>query len=159
MWERKRECSLLLIIYLIVFFRLYRERITQVETKLNEVRMGRAPEYLVPVDELQDNCRIRMEVAGVLRQYKLNNIRNNFEAEEQASNQNYQVSHFYYTKQTYQSQARNLSNRRGHLFLEGAEIIRYRVHTHESCKTWNRLWIVSVVLEMSWKTLPSYSVC
>lgn len=84
-----------MIIYLIVFFRLYRERITQVETKLNEVRMGRAPEYLVPVDELQDNCRIRMEVAGVLRQYKLNNIRNNFEAEEQASNQNYQVSHFY----------------------------------------------------------------
>lgn len=95
LWERKRECSLLLIIYLIVFFRLYRERITQVETKLNEVRMGRAPEYLVPVDELQDNCRIRMEVAGVLRQYKLNNIRNNFEAEEQASNQNYQVSRLY----------------------------------------------------------------
>ncbi|XP_054263917.1 breast cancer metastasis-suppressor 1-like protein-A isoform X2 [Macrosteles quadrilineatus] len=67
---------------------LYRERITQVETKLNEVKMGRAAEYLVPLEELQENHSIRIEVAGILRQYKLANIRNNFEAEEQAANQN-----------------------------------------------------------------------
>lgn len=72
--------------------RLYRERITQVETKLNEVRMGRAPEYLVPVDELQENCRIKIEVAGVLRQFKLQSIRNSYDAEEQAANQNFQVN-------------------------------------------------------------------
>ncbi|KAG8307944.1 Breast cancer metastasis-suppressor 1-like protein [Homalodisca vitripennis] len=68
---------------------LYKERLTQVETKLNEVRMGRAQEYLVPLDELQENCSIRIEVAGFLRQYRLTNIRNNFEAEEQAANQNF----------------------------------------------------------------------
>uniref|UniRef100_A0A1B6EKX5 Breast cancer metastasis-suppressor 1-like protein-A n=1 Tax=Cuerna arida TaxID=1464854 RepID=A0A1B6EKX5_9HEMI len=68
---------------------LYKERLTQVETKLNEVRMGRAQEYLVPLDELQENCSIRIEVAGYLRQYRLTNIRNNFEAEEQAANQNF----------------------------------------------------------------------
>lgn len=74
------------------FFRLYRERITQVETKLAEVKLGRAQEYLQPLEELQENCRIRTEVAGILRQYRLTNIHNKFEAEEQAAEQNYEVS-------------------------------------------------------------------
>lgn len=69
---------------------LYRERITQVDTKLAEVRLGRAQEYLQPLEELQENCRIRTEVAGILRQYRLTNIHNKFEAEEQAAEQNYE---------------------------------------------------------------------
>lgn len=72
-------------------YRLYRERITQIETKLSEVKLGRAQEYMVPLDELQENCRIRIEVAGLLRKYRLGNIRNKFDAEEQATNQNYSV--------------------------------------------------------------------
>nr|CAD7441009.1 unnamed protein product [Timema bartmani] len=70
---------------------LYRERITQVDTKLSEVRSGRAQEYLQPLEQLQENMRIRTEVAGILREFRLTNIRNKFEAEEQASRQNYEV--------------------------------------------------------------------
>jgi breast cancer metastasis-suppressor 1-like protein len=35
--------------------------------------------------------RIRTEVAGILREFRLTNIRNKFEAEELASSQNYEV--------------------------------------------------------------------
>jgi breast cancer metastasis-suppressor 1-like protein len=35
--------------------------------------------------------RIRTEVAGVLREFRLTNIRNKFEAEELAASQNYEV--------------------------------------------------------------------
>ncbi|KAK7789163.1 hypothetical protein R5R35_010304 [Gryllus longicercus] len=69
---------------------LYRERITQVDTKLGEVRSGRAQEYLQPLEELQENMRVRTEVAGVLRELRLQNIRNKFEAEELAAIQNYE---------------------------------------------------------------------
>lgn len=69
---------------------LYRERITQVESKLDEVRCGRAQEYLQPLEELQENMRIRTEVAGILRELRLTNIRNKFEAEELACHQNYE---------------------------------------------------------------------
>lgn len=68
---------------------LYRERIAQVEHQLTEVKGGRSQEYLAPLAELQENMRIRIEVAGVLRQLRLANIRNKFEAEEQASKQNF----------------------------------------------------------------------
>lgn len=74
-----------------LLIRLYRERITQVDTKLGEVRCGRAQEYLQPLEELQENMRIRTEVAGVLREFRLTNIRNKFEAEELAASQNYEV--------------------------------------------------------------------
>ena len=74
-----------------LLIRLYRERITQVETKLDEVRCGRAQEYLQPLEELQENMRIRTEVAGILREFRLANIRNKFEAEELAASQNYEV--------------------------------------------------------------------
>ena len=71
--------------------RLYRERITQVDTKLGEVKCGRAQEYLQPLEELQENMRIRTEVAGILRELRLTNIRNKYEAEELAAKQNYEV--------------------------------------------------------------------
>lgn len=47
--------------------RLYFERAHQIEAKLEEVRAGRAPEYLQPLEDLQDNMRIRIEVAGMAR--------------------------------------------------------------------------------------------
>ena len=37
---------------------------TQVEIKLQEVRIGCATEYLMPLEDLQENMRIRTEVAG-----------------------------------------------------------------------------------------------
>lgn len=71
--------------------RLYRERITQIETKLAEVRAGRAPEYLQPLEELQINMKNRMEVSTVLRELRLNNINCKYEAEQMATEQNFEV--------------------------------------------------------------------
>ncbi|KAK9503092.1 hypothetical protein O3M35_011736 [Rhynocoris fuscipes] len=69
---------------------LYRERIAQVKAKLEEVHEGVAKEYRMPLEELQDNMRIRIEVAGILRKLRMENIENNFKAEEQAARQNYE---------------------------------------------------------------------
>ncbi|XP_068235821.1 breast cancer metastasis-suppressor 1-like protein isoform X1 [Palaemon carinicauda] len=69
---------------------LYRERVTQVEAKLEEVRIGQATEYLMPLEELQDAMRVRLEVACILRQYRLQNIQNKYEAEMLAAKQNFE---------------------------------------------------------------------
>ena len=68
---------------------LYRERITQIESKLTEVRSGKASEYLQPLDELQINMKNRMEVGAVLRELRLQNIRCKFDAEQLATEQNF----------------------------------------------------------------------
>ncbi|KAI5749292.1 hypothetical protein M8J76_006195 [Diaphorina citri] len=91
--ERKRKMCLEHILFLEKKFlglreQLYRERIVEVESKLNEVELGQAKEYLLPLQKLQDNMRIRTEVAAILRQYKLNNVQNQYNAEEQATRQN-----------------------------------------------------------------------
>ena len=72
-------------------FRLYSERMSQLDEKLEEVREGKASEYLNPLSQLQDNMRIRTQVAGILRELKVQNIRNRYEAEEQASEQHFHV--------------------------------------------------------------------
>ena len=61
------------------------------EAKLEEVRVGEAAEYLIPLEELQDGRRVRLEVAHVLRQFRLQNITNKYEAEKSASQQNFEV--------------------------------------------------------------------
>lgn len=66
---------------------------TQVEAKLEEVRVGEAAEYLIPLEELQEGRRVRLEVAYVLRQFRLQNITNKYEAEKSASQQNFEVRH------------------------------------------------------------------
>merc|ERR1711997_853699 len=69
---------------------LYRERITQIETKLNEVRNGTAPEYLQPLEELDINMKTRLEVGAVLRDLRLRNITCKYDAEELAARQNFE---------------------------------------------------------------------
>lgn len=69
---------------------LYRERLTQIEAKLSEVKVGRAIEYIQPLEELQENMRIQIEVGSILRKYRQENINCKFEAEELASKQNYE---------------------------------------------------------------------
>lgn len=71
-------------------FRLYRERITQVDTKLGEVRVGKSEEYLIPLERLKENMKTKTEVAGILKQYRLQNIQNKFLAEELAAFQNFE---------------------------------------------------------------------
>ena len=43
---------------------LYKERQVQVEEKLKDVRVGKAPEYLQPLSVLQDDMRVSTQVAG-----------------------------------------------------------------------------------------------
>ncbi|XP_008183829.1 breast cancer metastasis-suppressor 1-like protein isoform X2 [Acyrthosiphon pisum] len=69
---------------------LFNERIREVEDKLVEVRLGTAKEYRIPLQELQNQMKSRLEVATVLRQFKLTNLKHKYEAEEQAIRQNFE---------------------------------------------------------------------
>ncbi|XP_034832766.1 breast cancer metastasis-suppressor 1-like protein [Maniola hyperantus] len=68
---------------------LYNERMKHVEYQLSEVRGGRSQEYLGPLHRLQENMRVRIEVAGILKQMRIENIKHKYEAEEQAAHQNF----------------------------------------------------------------------
>lgn len=72
-------------------FRLYKERIKEVEEKLVEVRLGTAKEYRIPLQLLQEQMKSRLEVASVLRKFKLTNLKHKYESEEQTIKQNFQV--------------------------------------------------------------------
>ncbi|KAL5244992.1 hypothetical protein ACI65C_012402 [Semiaphis heraclei] len=69
---------------------LFNERIKDVDEKLVEVRLGTAKEYRIPLQELQDQMKSRLEIATVLRQFKLTNLKHKYEAEEQAIRQNFE---------------------------------------------------------------------
>jgi len=69
---------------------LYRERLTQIESKLREVKAGGAVEYIQPLEELQENMRVQLEVGSILRQLRQENIQCKFEAEDLAAKQNYE---------------------------------------------------------------------
>ncbi|XP_060530651.1 breast cancer metastasis-suppressor 1-like protein [Cylas formicarius] len=69
---------------------LYRERIQQVDTQLAEVKAGKSPDYLLPLQQLEENRRTRTEVAGILKQLRLENINNHYDAEKQAALQNFE---------------------------------------------------------------------
>lgn len=69
---------------------LYRERMTQIEAKLEEVKTGKAAEYLQPLEELQVNMKNRMEVGVILRDLRMQNLQCKFDAEELAAQQNFE---------------------------------------------------------------------
>lgn len=69
---------------------LYNERHMQVTVKLEEVKAGIAVEYVQPLEELKDTMEVRMEVAKILKELKTKNIENKGDAENQASNQNFE---------------------------------------------------------------------
>lgn len=56
--------------------------------------MGTAKEYRIPFQELKNQMKSRLEVASVLRQFKLTNLKHKYEAEEQAIRQNFEVIKF-----------------------------------------------------------------
>lgn len=70
---------------------LYCERINQVDTQLTDIRAGRSQEYLGPLRRLEDNMRTRTEVAGVLKDLRMQNISHKFRSEQQAALQNLEV--------------------------------------------------------------------
>lgn len=71
---------------------LYRERLSQAERKLEEIRAGISEDYLQPLGDLKEHMRIRTEVAGILREFRLKNVRCQHEAEKLAAKQNFEVS-------------------------------------------------------------------
>lgn len=76
--------------FYVVKEQLYKERIAQIDTKLIEVKGGKSEEYLIPLQALKDAMKTKMEVAGILKQFRLQNIKNKFLAEEQAALQNFE---------------------------------------------------------------------
>ena len=71
---------------------LYLERIKEVDIQLTDIRGGRSQEYLSPLQRLNDNMRTRMEVASVLKKFRLENISNKYACEEQAAHQHFEVN-------------------------------------------------------------------
>lgn len=59
---------------------------------LIDLRNGRSQEYLEPLKQLTDAMERRVEVAGILRKYRLENVEHKFCAEEQGARQHFEVS-------------------------------------------------------------------
>ncbi|XP_052475541.1 breast cancer metastasis-suppressor 1-like protein-A isoform X1 [Carassius gibelio] len=72
------------------FLRLYKERLSQVDAKLQEVMSGKAPEYLEPLANLQENMQIRTKVAGIYRELCLESVKNKYDCEIQAAFQHWE---------------------------------------------------------------------
>lgn len=78
--------------FIILKEQLYKEKMSQVDQQLLEIRGGRSQEYLAPLQRLVDNMNSRKEVAEILKNFRIENIRNKFESELQASRQHFEVS-------------------------------------------------------------------
>ncbi|KAG7251166.1 hypothetical protein CRUP_006057, partial [Coryphaenoides rupestris] len=70
---------------------LYKERLSQVDIKLQEVMAGCAQEYLEPLANLQENMQIRTKVAGIYRELCLESVKNKYECEIQAACQHWEL--------------------------------------------------------------------
>lgn len=69
---------------------LYKEKMNQVDQQLQEIRGGRSQEYLAPLQRLADNMNSRKEVAEILKNFRMENIRHKFESELQAARQHFE---------------------------------------------------------------------
>ncbi|XP_073419351.1 breast cancer metastasis-suppressor 1 isoform X1 [Dendrobates tinctorius] len=67
--------------------KLFKERLSQLKAKLEEVTCGKALEYLSPLADLQNNMKIRIEVAGIYKGFCLDVIKNRYECELQGAKQ------------------------------------------------------------------------
>ncbi|XP_033629825.1 breast cancer metastasis-suppressor 1-like protein-A [Asterias rubens] len=69
---------------------LYVERVGHLESKLGQVQKGDAMDYHKPLSELEQTMQMRTHIAGVLRELRLNNIKNKYESEGKASHENHE---------------------------------------------------------------------
>lgn len=69
---------------------LYKERLSQVDAKLQEVMSGKASEYLEPLATLQENMQVRTKVAGIYRELCLESVKNKYDCETQAALQHWE---------------------------------------------------------------------
>ncbi|GFS16264.1 breast cancer metastasis-suppressor 1-like protein [Elysia marginata] len=64
---------------------LYTERLQQIDAKIVEITNNRAPEYLQPLAQLEEQLSIKKQVACIRRDFTLASIKQKFESEELAS--------------------------------------------------------------------------
>jgi len=68
---------------------LYKERITQIENQLDKVHQMEAKEYTGPLKQLEEDYKIRYEVAGHLKHYRMINVENHLQCELQSAEQHF----------------------------------------------------------------------
>lgn len=76
--------------FMILKEQLYKEKMNQVDQQLQDIRGGRSQEYLAPLQRLADNMNSRKEVAEILMNFRMDNIRHKFESELQAARQHFE---------------------------------------------------------------------
>ncbi|XP_038818410.1 breast cancer metastasis-suppressor 1-like protein-A [Salvelinus namaycush] len=69
---------------------LYKERLCQVDIKLQEVIAACAQEYLQPLANLQENMQIRTKVGGIYQELCLESVKNKYDCEIQAACQHWE---------------------------------------------------------------------
>ncbi|XP_036832086.1 breast cancer metastasis-suppressor 1-like protein-A isoform X7 [Oncorhynchus mykiss] len=69
---------------------LYKERLCQVDIKLQEVIAACAQEYLEPLANLQENMQIRTKVGGIYQELCLESVKNKYDCEIQAACQHWE---------------------------------------------------------------------
>ncbi|OXB66800.1 hypothetical protein ASZ78_003502 [Callipepla squamata] len=121
---------------------LYKERLSQVDAKLQEVIAGKAPEYLEPLAALQENMQIRTKVAGIYRELCLESVKNKYECEIQASRQHCESEKLllYDTVQSeLEEKIRRLEEDRHSIDITSGEwklnFLKFFIKNSESCST------------------------
>ncbi|KAH3846076.1 breast cancer metastasis-suppressor 1-like protein-A [Dreissena polymorpha] len=66
---------------------LYKERLAQIDSKLEEMADGRSTEYLDRLSQLQEQMHVRTQVAGILKELRIKACQLKHESEELAANQ------------------------------------------------------------------------
>lgn len=80
-----------------------------------------------PLAELEENARIRSEVADILRELRLKNMENQFEAEEFAAKQNLEVNYSLKKKSCFNSFTYNCNEKYIHRMKKTYYMIRSKM--------------------------------
>ncbi|XP_044115677.1 breast cancer metastasis-suppressor 1 isoform X2 [Neovison vison] len=121
--------------------KLFRERLSQLRARLEEVGAERAPEYTEPLGGLQRSLKIRIQVAGIYKGFCLDVIRNKYECELQGARQHLESEKLllYDTLQgELQERIQRLEEDRQSLDIS-SEWWDDRLHARSSTKTWDPL--------------------
>ncbi|XP_075857759.1 breast cancer metastasis-suppressor 1 isoform X1 [Microcebus murinus] len=121
--------------------KLFRERLSQLRLRLEEVGAERAPEYTEPLGGLQRSLKIRIQVAGIYKGFCLDVIRNKYECELQGAKQHLESEKLllYDTLQgELQERIQRLEEDRQSLDLS-SEWWDDKLHARGSSKSWDSL--------------------
>lgn len=121
--------------------KLFRERLSQLRVRLEEVGAERAPEYTEPLGGLQRSLKIRIQVAGIYKGFCLDVIRNKYECELQGARQHLESEKLllYDTLQgELQERIQRLEEDRQSLDIS-SEWWDDKLHARGSSKTWDSL--------------------